>query len=156
VYAAYLLAQSLFTWRRGMSDVSEIPVPASRRRGVKEATFEALIRDPSRGRELGYAMSFPAALSVVAPGTLALLTFDPTLVGADFTGPFHLTLVDINGRRSCPEVEVPIPHAPLPRATLDGRTLVAVYQAAEADGTLATIVKRFSIEPAACKWEAIR
>ena len=52
------------------------------------------------------------------------ITFDPTLNKGAFSGPHHVTLVDVARRRVCPDAEVPVPRDPLPRVALDGRTLV--------------------------------
>lgn len=157
VYAIYALSPALHHWTRGSRTGETISLPVRSRRGVSEARYDALIRDPSRARELMYDHSFPADVGVIAPGMVVLVTFDPTLGNkGTWSGPHHVTLVDVARRRVCPDAEVPVPREPLPRVALDGRTLVAVYQAVSADGDAATIIRRFTMQPTACDWVAVK
>ena len=155
VYAAFDMSQSLLTWARNTKSVTEIPLPVTTRRGVKESVFDDLMRHPERARELLYQHSSPAALEVLSSGRLALLTSDGNLMGKGgrFEGTYHVTIVDVAGKRVCPEVPVPVQRNPLPWAVaLRGNTLVVLEQGDDGKGEAVTMLRRFTIDDTACTW----
>jgi hypothetical protein len=156
VYAAFELSQSLYHWKRGARTADELRLPVKLRRGVSDEKFEQMVRDPAKAGAIAYDHSIPAALGEVAPGVLALVTFDPTLVKGRFTAVYHVTLVNVAQRRICPDIPVDAPHDPLPRVALDGTTLVLVQQADTPSGDVGTAVRRFRIDPTACEWVGIK
>ena len=156
VYAAFELSQSLYRWKRGARTADELRLPVKTRRGVRDEKFEQMVRDPDKAGAIAYDHSIPAALAEVAPGVLALVTFDPTVVKGRFSGVYHVTLVNVGQRRICPDTPLDAPSDPLPRVALDGTTLVLVQQADTRDGEVATAIRRFRIDPSACEWAPIR
>jgi hypothetical protein len=156
VYAAFELSQSLYHWKRGARTADELRLPVKLRRGVSDEKFEQMVRDPAKAGAIAYDHSIPAALSEVAPGVLALVTFDPTLVKGRFSGVYHVTLVNVAQRRICPDLPLDAPSDPLPRVALDGTTLVLIQQGDTRDGDIATAIRRFRIDPSACEWAPIR
>jgi 6-bladed beta-propeller len=163
VYAMFDLSPSLYHWKAGSRTAEEIHVPAVRRRGVKTANFERMMRDPTNQAanvELMADHSTPLVVERVAPSVLGLLTLDLRFEPEKKTqeGWYYLTLVDLARRRVCVDLDFPSSHVtigtkdPLPRVAIAGDTLVVLVQGVDAQGRSATYIHRFRIDPARCAW----
>jgi hypothetical protein len=152
VYAAYDLSPSIFRWKRGERTAIELPIPAVRRRGATDAHFEELIRDPANAGAKAYDHSMPRALAYVEPSTLLLLTMDLQLLEGGLVSTLHASVVDLDKRRVCPDIELPLPRDPLPQVALLADTIVAVQQSIAADSSSSSAIRRFVVDREACEW----
>ena len=164
-WSASEYSQSLYQWKRGTTTiVQELKLPVVTRRGVNEEIFMKVLRNPDDQATAVqfYNHSAPLALRFIAPQTLALVTTDPTFVmptpdhpQSQFTGTYHVTLVDVIGKRVCAEVMVPTVNDPLPKVGLMGDVLVVLQQASLRNGDAATALRRFRIDPKQCRWKPL-
>ena len=163
VWSASEHSQSLYNWKRGSTVLTqELKIPVMWRRGVDEGVLLKVLQDSEKNALLVYDHSSPVALRFVAPDILALVTMDPRIVpptagmpNGKFTGQHHVTLVDIKGKRVCPEAKLPIVDDPLPKVDLVGDVLVVLQQASLKSGDAATALRRFKIDPKRCTWKPL-
>ncbi len=155
VYAVFEVSQSLYHWKRGARDGEEIPIPAVRRKGVRQSLFEELLRDPSRAPSLAFDRSLPVLLSVMAPHVLVLGTMDGEFDGKTFVGTYSVTVIDLEHRRVCPDLEVPAPRDPLPRIAVQGDTVAVVQQGVDSSGQQVAAIRRFRIRTDGCDWKPL-
>jgi len=161
-WSASEYSQSLYKWKRGTTSVEqELKLPVVSRRGVDEALFLRILRNPN-DQALAvqfYNHSFPLALRFIATDLLALVTMDlkfempgPANPNGKFTGQHHVTLVDVKAKRVCPDAKLPIVEDPLPKVDLIGDVVVVLQQVSLKSGEAATALRRFKIDPKHCKW----
>jgi hypothetical protein len=155
VYAVFEVSQSLYHWKRGARVGDEVPIPAVRRKGVRQEMFEELLRDPSRAPSLAFDRSLPVLLAVMAPGALVLGTMDGEFDGKTFVGTYSVTVIDLERRRVCADLEVPAPRDPLPRIAVRGDTIVVVQQGIDSSGQQAAAIRRFQIRTVGCDWKPL-
>ncbi|MEP6835224.1 MAG: hypothetical protein ABJB74_17690, partial [Gemmatimonas sp.] len=158
MWGANEYTQSILRWKRGTSvTVEELKLPVVRRWGVDLETYRQILRDPNDPKvpTLIYKHSFPAELTFVATDILGLLTFDPTFKDMQFTGPHHLTLIDIKNKKVCPDIPVPIPTDPQPKVVLKGDMLVVLQQMGDKSGEIVSAIRRFKIDPKQCVWKSL-
>lgn len=154
-YMVFELSNELFSWKTGSVGISTVTLPAPARRGADAHKFERMVKDPANAGAIAYDHSVPSAMDEIAPGVLALTTYDPVFSRGTFSGPYYLTLIDLRNRRVCADTPVPAPRDPLPRVTVGGGHLVVVQQAIASESVV-TAIRRFRIDPSACAWEPLR
>lgn len=164
VFAMFEVSPSLYEWERGSRTAREIDVPAPRRRGVRTSLFEQMLQNPNSPRmgELIYDRSIPFALEAITDSLLAIVTMDLTITKDSKTVVYHLTLVDVQRRRVCPDLLIPLSRTrmpvtdPAPLAAVRGDTLVILDEVADAHGEPGPALRRFRIEPSRCgQWIAL-
>jgi len=155
VFASFEVSQSIFHWKQGARVAEEIPLPTVRRKGVRPSLFDELLQDPSKASTLAFDRSIPQLLSEIGPRILALVTLDGRFEKTSFLGAYSLTVVDLDRRRVCADLQVPAPQDPLPRITLRGDTLIVLQQSEDTRGQPAATIRRFHIRTEGCEWKAL-
>lgn len=155
MWGANKFTQSILRWKRGTSvTLEELKLPVVRRRGVNLDFYRQILRDP-KGPQVGeliYKHSYPAELAFVAPDILGLLTFDPTFKDGLYSGPHHLTLVDVKTKTVCPDIPIPVPTDPQPKVMLSGELVIVLQQASDTNDEVVSAIRRFKIDPRKCAW----
>jgi hypothetical protein len=164
VFAMFEVSPSLYEWRRGTRTAREIDIPAPRRRGVRTSNFEQMLQAPNSPRigELIYDRSIPFALEAITSSLLAIVTVDLTITKDSKTVVYHLTLLDVQRRRVCPDLVIPLSRPrmqvtdPAPLAAVRGDTLVILDEVRDSRGEPGPALRRFRIEPNRCgQWIAL-
>jgi len=153
MYAVFELTSTLYRWKRGTEVMEETLIPVVRRRGVRAGLFEGMMRDPSTARAMFFDRSIPFLLRRIGAGALAFVALDGALgAGGFFQGTLYLTVLDLVGRRACPDLPIPAAPDPLPVIDFRGDTLVVVQEGESAAGEVQTTIRRFRAEAAGCDW----
>ena len=93
-------------------------------------------------------------LARLSSGHLAYWASDLQFVGSRFVWKIFLSVVDVGGRRTCPDAEIPVPADPRPWAAFRGETLV-VLTPNGSNGTGAEgWVKKYLVDTTDCRWVA--
>ncbi|WP_373071011.1 hypothetical protein [Gemmatimonas sp.] len=142
-----------YRWHLRSKQIDSAVLTASTRRGARPEVLLELMRNPSKAPTLMFTWSFPMLVGMLSQDRSAVVTYDPTLSGSNFTGPAHVQVVDWRTRLSCREVLLPV-SAEIPgRYAMRGDTLTALVQHADSggDGTGAsTWIVRWVIGGARC------
>jgi hypothetical protein len=155
-YAFFEVSNQLFQWRRGSRTATATDIPRRLRRGVRTDLFDEILKDPTKAASAAFARSVPVVLHRLSAGRLALVTMDGVLErGTNFVGTFHLTVLDVVGRRACVDALVPSRSEPLPSLAFLGDTLVTLQQGEDAAGDAGTWITRYKFDPGALRVVAI-
>jgi len=155
VYMMSELSNSLYSWPRGGGKVTQLAIPTRGRRGANEAAYEQMVKDPQKAGAIAYDHSVPVAMSMSAAKLLAMISYDPVYSNGKFSGRYHVTVIDVDGRRACPDVPIPVSPDPLAKVGLLGSRITVVQQVV-AGGDAVTTIRRLRIDPSACDWVAIK
>jgi hypothetical protein len=159
VYALYEVAPSIFHWKRGTREATEIPFPKARRRGVDPSIFEQMLQDPGnqeRNQKLAYDRSIPVTMEFVAAGVLAAVTMDYSMQGDTHGAEFHVSILDLVRNRSCIDLPIPIARNSMsmrdgiPRIAMRNDVLVVLEQGLDTRGESAPTLSIYRVEPASC------
>ena len=159
-YAMFEVSPALYQWPRGGRVATTLTLPAPRRRGVRTELFEQLLQDPgnaARNQELLQNRSVPVALETMTSSMLVLVTKDVAVANDSQTVVHHVTVVDLQRRRACPDLAIPSSRGrvsmrdPHPPVAVRGDTLVILDDVPDSRGEPGPALRRFRIEPARCE-----
>lgn len=151
VYMVSELANSLYSWPKNGGVVTELAIPVRARRGANPEKFEQMVRDPQKAGAIAYDHSLPVAMAMLGNDSLVLATYDPVYKQGKFSGQYHVSVLDVAARRACVDVPIPVSAEPLARVALPGSRITVVQQVV-VGGDAVTTIRRYRINPSACKW----
>lgn len=117
----------LYRWR-GRQVIDSIVVQPVARRGARPDYMLELLRDPTKAPTRLFQWSFPLLAAPITNQRTAIVFFEPTLKGRDYTGPYYLQITDWRNHRACEEVKLPVPEDTPARFAMRGDTLTAIVQ----------------------------
>lgn len=131
--------------------------PGSRRGGPTAALLKRIVTTPDLVTPHEYyAPSVPWALGRLSGGLIGYVTFDldaSVLISSKrTTGVIRASVVDARSRQSCSDVLIPVPRDPQPRALFRADTLFVISQEETKDLQPRTIVRKYRLGTASCKW----
>jgi len=133
------------------SPYDSVHVPVLYRQGARRDVMERAIADPtSVGAEI-YTPTQPWLIALLTDGTLAYLGADLTLLDDRFAGVLHLSVIDVDGRRACPDARVDTPADAWPLATVRADTLFVLIRVI-AGNDLRAGIRKYVISTAGCRW----
>ncbi len=125
------------------------PIPVRLRRGVPiDRVAAGEYRSPS---ELFAEGSGTADASALPDGGLAVLFLDMTIDGAVRGGSYLLTTLAADGTPTCIDIPPDLGEYVQVRPRLRGDTLLALIQREHPEGSIRSIIKRWRIDPTACR-----
>lgn len=144
----------LFIGRFAGDTFDSIHVSRLRRHGApSQALLGALTRDPRSVRpDQLYHPSVPWGLARLSSGAIAYVTFDPTMVHNRIVGPIYASVVELAGRRTCPDALIPVPTDPQPRVAFSGDTLFVISQDETPRLQQRTMVRKYLLHTEGCRW----
>ncbi len=138
VVGVFEAAGTMYRWHLGSRAIDSIMLDAAgtpnAKRGAKPDVMLELLRDPSKAPMLAFTWSFPILVGMLSADRSALVTYDPTLSGDNFTGPAHVQVVDWRTRKSCREIILPVSAEIPARYARRGDTLIALVRHADSAG----------------------
>ena len=128
--------------------------PGFRRGGPTAGLLKRIVSTPDLVKpEETYALSAPWALGRLSRGLIGYVTFDrDASVVSRMTGEIHASVIDARSRQSCSDVLIPVPSDPQPRALFRADTLFVLSQEETKDLQPRTIVRKYRLGIAQCKW----
>jgi hypothetical protein len=144
----------LYVGRLAKPEYDSIPIArAVRRGGLSKAVIRKILDDPGSLVMADLLQpTVPKALTRLSSGHFAYLGSDPAVVSGRLTGPLYLTLVDVRRGVTCPDSKVPVGEDPVPWSTFLGDTLFVISQEETPDKQPVTVVRRFRVDAAYCRW----
>jgi hypothetical protein len=149
---AYQVSDYLYLTPINGGPIDSLYIPVLHRRGARLDLYRQITDDPKTAEDAVYRSSWPALLEVLPSGLLALVFLDADVTSSRVQGWNYLSLVDIGGRRVCPDALIPGPVDPVARVGFRGDTLVVASKEINHDGMPLTIARSYRIDVATCSW----
>jgi hypothetical protein len=128
-----------------------VPVAVVGRQGARPDLLEQIAADPENAGTAVYTPSLPTALQRLSSGELLHVVSDLQLVESRFSGKLLVSVIDLSGRTTCPDAEVPVPADPRPLSVIHGDTLVVLSQ--QVSGTESQVwVRKYLVDATRCEW----
>lgn len=153
VVTAFHASDFLFIGRFGRTGYDSVHIPRISRNGAHPDVMSKRDLSVSALQPYVYGLSMPFALGVLSASRIAEVHVDQTLLKGRIAGTLFVSVVNLRTKKACADAPVPLPSDPPAWATFRGDTLLLVQQSESSSGRPETLVRKYTMGTANCRWE---